>query len=419
MLRPMSGFEMFVWFYGKQAPTNSVTGARFHGKVGFEEMAAAVDFLAGTGELPRLCILEKSPGDFWISDECPGAISLRKVAGNGPEEWTGVAARELELPFEEGGPMVRLVAVEHATGLDLLCVTSHAFSDGMSKVALFNRLAEVLTGNGASTERLFLAPPMEKSLPPEVSGHWLNRAIWWFQAQAMLLTSARRAGGRRPEASGAPSYYVSLHRRMAGPRVVALLEGARAHDCSLHGVIAAALLRALGPSGEKRRRRLSSPVNLRRRLNFPAGNSWGLHIGFVDTDATVDPAEPFWTFARRLSEKIRKSVHSDEPLMLAGLVGTLVRTPRGRSLLMTLDPGKAKHDLAVSNLGQHSPRPAGSSTLVEFLGPCVCGDDGERVVGVSLVGDTLNLTLTQRRQDTTEDAGPFLDRAVSLLSEGA
>jgi hypothetical protein len=183
----------------------------------------------------------------------------------------------------------------------VLLVLHHSLGDGVSGLLL---LREILTGAAAWLRG---ETDSRKSIP--MSAPLEERRLLGAE-----LPSAPVVEGLRlldEEVDPAKRETVIIPQLLSQEQTRALVARTRERKVSVHGLLAACQLQALAAEhGGVARLSLSSPYNLRSRLEPPAGEGLGLFIGDARNSYRVDPDAAPWELAAAVSADVGRAARA-------------------------------------------------------------------------------------------------------------
>lgn len=274
----------------------------------------------------------------WQGDHCrfvPTAAAVPVVLhpwpGDGPADrqavdqaWKAVTMADLRQRFiGEGEPLWRLSWLRGANAGELLVTFHHAIADGLSAMALVQRLFTLLAAAEAG-----VAPPrshdwdaQHPDLHRTFAGSATGPVALPSEAPAVSALSGRQDVGLRT------SY--GLEQIAAAPSA-ALLSWGRQRGLRLNAILHAAFLQALVAEGVlPPQTTATTVVNLRQLATPPL--PWELMRLLrvcVDTPVTVDPEQPLAFLATQLHGQLQQLLQADAPLQaLAAISAALADNP--------------------------------------------------------------------------------------------
>jgi NRPS condensation-like uncharacterized protein len=259
------------------------------------------------------------------------------AAGN----WQQVIEQELSRPFgQEVAPLVRCLYLQwHSTPTgpadhSVLALTfHHAVADGRSGAELLRRVLSLIATDA------FVAPITPATFLPAMVEVMPQRYRWAEQPEAAkqlrntLITDYRRHGTLptlpwlATEAAGREPQFIRLH--LSAATTQNLMEQARAHGTTVHGVLCAAQLLAqfkLHTSSDDAPPPtaffLSCPVDLRAHLEpVQPSTPTGFYVSLISATFQISADTEVWALARDIIEQTRLQLARGEGHLLYYLYG--------------------------------------------------------------------------------------------------
>lgn len=142
--RRLSPSERFDFLTCRDFPNLFATTAQVHGTCSAEEVRAALEAAFRRHPVLRSRIRSR-PFPFLpeLTTHDVPSPALRVIDDAGEDDWIHTVETELQQPFpDELGPLVRFVLLRRERGFDLVVVSSHVISDGLSHVYLVRDILE-------------------------------------------------------------------------------------------------------------------------------------------------------------------------------------------------------------------------------------------------------------------------------------
>lgn len=295
-MRWLSDGERLIWVADRRSPLNFVLAAHLVTELPAEALRAGI--LCAVARWPVLGmsvgVVKKRPAFV------PGALSvvLQTVENR---VWVELAEEQLNRSFDlPSEPLMRLIRVR-CQGEHLLLVLHHSLGDGLSGLLL---LREILSGAAAWLRGEKRAPePLPLSVPLEA-----RRLLGTLQPSAPPSEGLRLLD---EEVDPAKRETVIIPQLLGQEETRALVARTRERKVSVHGLLAACQLQAIAAEhGGVARLSLSSPYNLRTRLEPLVGEELGLFIGDARASYKVDEALTPWKLASAVSADVGQAARS-------------------------------------------------------------------------------------------------------------
>lgn len=350
-MRPLDGWEQRAYAFSRVCPSHIVALVRLRGEVSREFVRAGLDRALEAHPLATMRIVGEGAEACWVRHPA-GHVPVREAAWAGSASGHAELEREVDAPFQPGGPLLRVTALPGSEESALVLAADHILGDGLGVYSLAADVVRCLVAFREGTKPdigpAALGPSMEQLLPPPPPGG--------LPAPAPPdLTGAWPL----PADGDAPAADRRTRVRTLTLPAPALTHAARARGTTVQGVLAAALMQSIlatapPPAGEAPVL-CSAPVNARPFLTRPVGPSLGIFPWRLATHHRVGRIS-FWDLAREVRDRMRPSL---EPSVVAAQMAALRRAPvptedQVRALVATFDRPPFVVT-GVSNLGQLPP----------------------------------------------------------------
>jgi hypothetical protein len=325
--RPLGFLEWAFWLIEQIGRVNFVVAAEISGPLTPDVLRKALNIVQAHQPLLRVRVAPGPRNRLWFRSDNVSSIPLR-VIDLPRENWVEEAEREREEPFpSDAGPLCRCVLLRHSEDqATLLTTINHIIGDGISGTFLVRSILRVA---GALCEG---HQPDLGSQPLGLSQD--DRLPRWTNGTAGIATALRNRihetfrRWKLGKAESTPTDAVApLHQRrcrlvpleLDTDQTSRLLSRIRPARASLHGVLAAAQLRAIAHEFADRdpiTLSLVTGTNLRSRLEPPVANDeLGLFASMVESRHRVQRDESLWTLAAEVSQTVRNKIEGGMDLM--------------------------------------------------------------------------------------------------------
>jgi NRPS condensation-like uncharacterized protein len=317
------------------APMNYVVVARVAG--GLSEACLRVGLDAAQARHPALrARVTEADGELRFVSEGVGPIPLS--VQRGPETlWRSEVEANLVRRYPGQGPLLRAVLCEHEDedAVTLLLGTHHVIGDGRSGECLLRDVLQAagraLAGESPELQPLSDMQTMEDRWPAHTRGFgaWFRRRFFIARVVSQAIRLGRPLLPRVDRPVFAHSRETRLIPVLLGMATLARLEQrCRAEATSVHGALSAALVLAIMDDQQCVKPTtigLGIPVNMRARLDPPVGDMHGYFVSVIPFNTRLDPAVPFWQFARAVKAHVAKSRKRYDDFAVAGIALSLAR----------------------------------------------------------------------------------------------
>ncbi len=316
--RPLSRVEHTIWRISRAAPLNFATVGVVEGPVDAERLRRAAASVQARHPFFRARIDHSNfrrPCFRW-PDEVP-ALDI-EIAEPG-EGWVDVMERALNHRFDAANePLVRIAWVPEGPERGRLVVTfHHVIGDGLSGVFVLRDLVAAAAGSHEGA----LVPlgdtrPIDDRLAPRARGLAGKLRVARFLASE-TWTQWRHGAPAHPRIDEpAPPQSRTVRvvpHELDAETTTRIAARARAEGTSVHGALLAAIALSVVADHDADRPVpivLGSPIDLRRRLEPPAGEDAGFFVSMIPFRCRLDHSMPFWDLARAIKGDVTAAQRS-------------------------------------------------------------------------------------------------------------
>ncbi|MDW4915177.1 phthiocerol/phthiodiolone dimycocerosyl transferase family protein [Streptomyces californicus] len=425
--RELSPLERWYWIADQISPLNVVGRVRLHGPVSRAALRTALDGLQARHPLLRVAIEADPTGRhprFVGADDRPVPLDHRAL--DSPENvesgWRRVVDEELVNGRIDPrtGPLATAVVLSgrgpDGEVHDLVLSLLHVVADGTTLITLLRQWAQLAVG--APVEPRTVLPPAEDLFPAEHRG---------AEGRVRAKEKADRDEGdlerlrpRRVDADRPVPFEERrtrfLHRSLDGPALERLAASCRAHGATVHGVLAAAMVRALAVDAgadEGAWYSIGSPVDFRAGLEpAVAADDVGSYVATLPTLVEHRTDLPLWETARLISADLKARKARGEQFSMINGIGAAGPQNLAESLpfVRHLDE-RGPINFCLSNIGR-TPFP-------DTVGP-LRASGAQFIASLSVVGAfvaTVNSTHHQLAWNFTYAQGIVRDDRAERLAD--
>jgi NRPS condensation-like uncharacterized protein len=338
--RPLDPGEAFFFMSDLVSCMNFVVFAERTGTLEPTRIQAALNVVQPENPLLQTRI-HWTDTDGLRFEPAPAALIDLQCLSVAADHWQQVIAQELSRPFAQGvAPLMRCLYLQwHSThngpaDHSVLALTfHHAVADGRSGTELLRRVLCLIAAEApmAPNTPAIVLPPMGEVMPQRY--RWAEQPEAAKQLRNTLITDYRRHGTLpalpwlATEATGREPQFIRQHLSAAATQN--LIEQARAHGTTVHGVLCAAQLLAQfklhtdsDASTLPTAFFLSCPVDLRAHLEpVQPSTPTGFYVSLISATFQISADTEVWTLARDIISQTRMQLARGEGHLLYYLYG--------------------------------------------------------------------------------------------------
>ncbi|MCU1646045.1 MAG: short-chain dehydrogenase [Nocardia sp.] len=375
--RPLSPSERWFWIIDRISPSNCTARVRVRGQISVEQLERAAAALTAEYPLLRAGVVDAGTGDPRLTPLRDPRIPVRQLLSDDPQAWQREIDAELVDPFDTRTGVARIVDIARQPGTadeqhDLILTVSHIVLDGRSLMTVLRKLVHYAASDGrrTSSEAADLGadhrsggvgsraafPPADDLIPAGARGFWRYVYSTLFDQAAALVLRPRRVGGPVPVGLLERRTRV-VYRVVAAEPLAALVADCHRAGVTVHGVLAAAVARAIGDSARPDGNGVAgigSPVDFRPLLQpQPDAEELGVYAPVLAGFVRFGPGESLWAAARSVNRQLQRGIRQQRHL--STVAGMRFGTPRtvesGRRIVDMVDR-RAPWNVSVTNLGR-------------------------------------------------------------------
>ena len=314
--RALGGVERMTFALDRISTLNFTTIARIRGRFDETALRRALDALPRRH--PTLTArLQRKRFRWHLEPDSGLSIDSRRIDCD-PSAWTTHAEAETRHEtWPDEGPRVRCTWLRHDEADSTLMLTfHHIVADGKSGVLVMRDLIRLLAEPSLELPEIPTAP--QESFFPAHHRHSRNlKKAFGLLARDMRATPATRLPSEGDAPVGDRAQRV-LPIRFGEAQTSALRTLARRRGYTVHGLLSAAMMRALYDTGEWQKDRVMRffhPLDLRTYLeqlrqreagDWPSiGDASGVYVSYVDSEHVLSPRTELDALARDVTGQIQ------------------------------------------------------------------------------------------------------------------
>jgi NRPS condensation-like uncharacterized protein len=252
MHRPLGAGENILWLHDQVAPAHFAVTAQVAGKFTIEQLQHALTWVQQRHPLLRVRIVSDTSGKPWFVEDS-AIIPLRVVQRQNEQHWLSEVEQELYCPFDRNqAPLVRVVLVQANNISEIILITHHSISDGISSTYLLRDILQAVATPNLALQTLPEYPAFEDLLANSEQSI-LNQHSSTHSAKSE--TKSDVSAINFPQDTQAQLFVNRLPRVLAWSlspaETSALISTCRQEKTTVHGAICAAFLLAIHSDKEE------------------------------------------------------------------------------------------------------------------------------------------------------------------------
>jgi len=305
MIRELNDLEYLNYTVGQ--PYNIVVMLRIKGKLTISLLEKALMKAQQRHPLLKVRIVQNEKGMPNFTSESVGPIPISVIKRQNDTDTLKEYHKQLSSPFNLDSKVLPLFRVSLLTAdqnTDLVLCCQHTITDGMSMAFLIRDLINYL--NNPTEKIIVLDTPLRDDdiFTPKVRRSIPKRA---FRTKFMLfflrIYHFLIFGRREAKQTDSKHDSVQIHSwTLSEVQTSEFLKKCKDRRISVHSAICTAFLPDIST--------INNPVDLRNRLNYPIGESFGLYAGGTVVMAKYRQRLGFWTNARRYQKKLIQNLRN-------------------------------------------------------------------------------------------------------------
>ncbi|MHA1366402.1 MAG: condensation domain-containing protein [Candidatus Heimdallarchaeota archaeon] len=302
MDRELNDLEYLNYCIGQ--PYNLVVSLRIKGKLTAKLLKDILSKAQYRHPLLRVRLIETKGEIPWFSSEGVKEIPITSMKRNTENDAKVEFHRQLITPFDfssKESPLFRVTWLTTENTSDIVLCSQHTITDGMSMAFLIRDLITYLNNPKMNVEVLDAPASDNDIFPPKIRRSIPKTAFWAKILLRILKIYHFLVFGKRKKEleKQRESKHADLEVHswsLTEKQTEDFLQKCKQRKLSVHCVICAAFLNDMNT--------INTPVDLRNRLNFPIGESFGLYAGGTVFSAKYRKRKTLWQNAQRYQRKL-------------------------------------------------------------------------------------------------------------------
>ncbi len=347
MQREINELEYLNYSMGQ--PYNLVVILRIKGKLTISLLEKA--FVKAQKRHPLLkARLERNETKIpYLTTDGVGSMPIRVIKRQDESDAFKEFHKQLITPFNLDSKILPLFRVSLLTGdqsADLVLCCQHVVTDGMSMAFLIRDLIQYL--NNPSEKIVVLDTPMKDVdiFTPEVRRSIPRTAsrtkfmLFFLRIYHFLIFGLRKRDKKTDSKHDDIQIYSWT---LTEKQTKDFLKKCKDRRISVHSAICTAFLPEIST--------INNPVDLRKRLNYPIGEAFGLYAGGTLVNAKYRRRKDFWTNTRRYQRKLIRSLRDRNVYRINRIMNKSLSLSTMQSFgQLFVDIASKQNPFAVTNL---------------------------------------------------------------------
>jgi len=323
--RPLGAWEKNMFWSGDQNHhAQFAMMAQIKGEFSVEQLEQALSQVQNRHLLLRVCIaLDEAQQPWFEEDQGSANIPLRVVPREGEQHWEKELKQELSVPFVSlEDSLVRIVLIYSTDISELIILSHHSISDGMSKSFLIRDILQALAEpeDIDILKSLPIIPAQEDLIPTKVDENLLSvnsrpQKTFWRQKSSLstkLTAPPVHVSTAKDGQTSVSQTIPDIHFASLSPENTDLLiSRCRQEKTTVHAAICSAFLLAIAKrrSSEKQQAfRCFTAVDIRKHLRPVVEEQFGYYAHIGSILQTLTPNTTLWDLARSLKDQLNQEL---------------------------------------------------------------------------------------------------------------
>ncbi|MFX1447672.1 MAG: condensation domain-containing protein [Promethearchaeota archaeon] len=230
-----------------------------------------------------------------------------------------IVDKEFSIPFETGincpSPLIRVKLLLAESISDIIVTIAHVIGDGMSMIYLFRDLIFFMMSSKRSIKPLKVIMDAEDILPPfyrkkiPKTARKFKTLVWLIKRLIALRKfirkfSKKQSKEQKPDTKDKKQRrYITHDWVLTEEQSQALIKRCKEEGVTVHSALCTMFLPDFPV--------IYNPVNLRKKLAYPVGESIGIYAGRIEIKLKYKKKSSFWNIAHEYHNKLVKELNSD------------------------------------------------------------------------------------------------------------
>lgn len=409
-------------------PSNyAIMVARVQGSISIEKLKMILNQLKLKHPLLNSKIMYDDENNAWLINGKIPEIPLIEKKRAYDEEWVEVLKKEQThlFPLHEG-PLIRFILLRDPNSFDLIINCHHSISDGLSLAYLIDDILNYLAYHGEKINPSIYPPQLNKeNLPGKAKRNFGTKIIikilnsfWKRNKTTFSLEDYCKLNNKYWDINrcGILAWQLSMSETSN------FISCCKKEKVTVNSALCAAFLTALNEIkklNEDSNYKVHIPINIRDRIKKNVGRAFGFYAQTLNLELKYDVYLSFWNLVRKYNSQIHSEMKDETSvfnlfkieLINPSLLDSVYYQKYGlfdnkwsKILLKGMGVNELIANFSITNIGKlEIPADYGNYSLEALYGPSVFSDLIEMVVGVSTVGEKMNLIITYNEKNLSKN----------------
>jgi len=316
--RKLNEIEHLMWLIGQ--PNNMSMAITIKGHLEKELLRESLEKVQKKHPILQSRLEVNNKGHPYFIWGVNGLIPVEVITRTDDDLCKRIVDEEFNIPFETGincvSPLIRVKLLISDSVSDIIITIAHVIGDGMSMIYLFRDLIIFMVSSKKRIKPLKIIMNAENILPysyqkkiPKTARKF--KLLVWFIKKLIafrnLIRKLKKESSKKSELDAKDKKRRRLITRdwiLTEEQSQKLIKKCKEEGVTVHSALCTMFLPDF-PA-------IYNPVNLRKKLAYPVGESVGSYAGRLEVKVKYKKNSSFWDIARIYHEKLVKGLNSDK-----------------------------------------------------------------------------------------------------------
>ncbi|MFX1432900.1 MAG: condensation domain-containing protein [Promethearchaeota archaeon] len=328
--RKLNEIEYLNWLIGQ--PYNISMSITVKGHIDKELLKESLEKVQKKHPILQSRLDVNDEGKPFLIFGVSGLIPLEIIPRTDDDYCKILVDKEFNIPFETGidcpYPLIRVKLLTSESISDIIITIAHVIGDGMSMIYLFRDLIFLMASSKKRIKPLKVIMNAEDILPPfyrkkiPKTARKFKTLVWFIKKVITLrkfirkLTKKQSREKKQDNKDNKQKRFITRNWALTEEQSQALIKKCKNEGVSVHSALCTIFLPDFSL--------IYNPVNLRKKLAYPVGESVGVYAGRTEVKVKLKKKSTFWNNARKYYDKLVKGLNSDEVFKVFKLINRKV-----------------------------------------------------------------------------------------------